>query len=177
MIFHETKLEGVVVIEPEYYSDDRGFFARSWCEKTFQEHSLTPKIVQCNISMNKRIGTLRGMHYQIAPVEEAKLVRCMRGSIFDVAIDLRAHSKTFMQWTGIELTAENHLALYIPEGCAHGFLTMEEETEVFYQMSEYYHPEAQRGVRWNDPVFGIDWPGTVQAIADRDREYPDFELR
>jgi dTDP-4-dehydrorhamnose 3,5-epimerase len=176
MIYHKTKLEGVVVIEPEFHYDSRGFFARSWCEKEFQEHALNSKLVQCNISMNRHKGTLRGMHYQIAPAEEAKLVRCTRGGIFDVAVDLRPQSATFLQWIGAELTAENRLALYIPEGCAHGFLTMEDGTEVFYQMSEYYRPETQCGLRWDDPRLNISWPGTVQVISDRDRSYPNLKL-
>ena len=177
MIFHETKLSGVVEIEMEPHRDERGFFARSWCEREFQEHGLNPRVVQCNVSFNERKGTLRGVHYQAAPDQEAKLVRCTMGGIYDVAVDLRQKSTTFMQWIGTELTAANRRALYIPEGCAHGFLTLEDETEVSYQMSEFYRPEAARGTRWNDPAFGIIWPGKVKVISDRDRTYPDFEYK
>jgi dTDP-4-dehydrorhamnose 3,5-epimerase len=176
MIFLETKLAGVVEIEMELHRDERGSFARSWCEREFQEHGLNPRVVQCNISVNDRKGTLRGVHYQAAPDQEAKLVRCTKGSLYDVAVDLRPRSATFMQWVGTELTATNRRALFIPEGCAHGFLTLEDETEAFYQMSEFYHPEAARGVRWNDPAFGIVWPGTVEVISERDRSLPDFKL-
>jgi dTDP-4-dehydrorhamnose 3,5-epimerase len=175
MIFHKTKLPGVVEIEMDLQQDERGFFARSWCEKEFQEHGLNPRVVQCNVSFNERKGTLRGVHYQAEPDQEAKLVRCTRGGLYDVAVDLRPQSATFMQWVGTELTAANRRALYVPEGCAHGFLTLEDKTEVFYQMSEFYHPEAARGVRWNDPAFRIVWPGTVEVISDRDRMHPDFE--
>jgi dTDP-4-dehydrorhamnose 3,5-epimerase len=175
MIFHKTKLTGVVEIEMELKQDERGFFARSWCQKEFREHELNPRVVQCNVSFNERKGTLRGVHYQAAPDQEAKLVRCTKGSLYDVAVDLRPESATFMQWVGTELTAANRRALYVPEGCAHGFLTLEDQTEVFYQMTEFYHPEAARGVRWNDPAFGITWPGIVEVISDRDRTHPDFE--
>jgi len=177
MIFHETDLAGVVVVEMQLLCDERGFFARSWCEREFSEHSLNPKLVQCSISFNKERGTLRGVHHQAAPNPEAKLVRCTRGSLYDVALDLRPDSVTYLKWTAAELTAENHRALYIPEGCAHGFLTLEDHTEVLYQMSEFYHPDAARGVRWNDPAFGIEWPGKVEVISERDRTYPDFESR
>jgi dTDP-4-dehydrorhamnose 3,5-epimerase len=175
MIFHDTKLTGVFEIEMDLNQDERGFFARSWCQKEFQEHGLNPRVVQCNVSFNERKGTLRGVHYQAAPDQEAKLVRCTRGRLYDVAVDLRPESTTFMQWVGTELTAANRRALYVPEGCAHGFLTLEDETEVFYQMTEFYHPEAARGIRWNDPAFGITWPGIVEVISDRDRTHPDFE--
>ncbi len=177
MIFKQTKLAGVYEIEIEVHRDDRGFFARTWCEREFREHGLNPNLVQCSISSNSRKGTLRGVHYQTQPNQEAKLVRCTRGSLYDVALDLRRGSATYMQWTGAELTAANHRALYIPEGCAHGFLTLEDDTEVLYQMSEFYHPEAARGVRWSDPAFGIVWPGSVEVISDRDRSYPDFESK
>lgn len=175
MIFHDTKLTGVFEIEMDLNQDERGFFARSWCQKEFLEHGLNPRVVQCNVSFNERKGTLRGVHYQAAPDQEAKLVRCTRGRLYDVAVDLRPESTTFMQWVGTELTAANRRALYVPEGCAHGFLTLEDETEVFYQMTEFYHPEAARGIRWNDPAFGITWPGIVEVISDRDRAHPDFE--
>jgi dTDP-4-dehydrorhamnose 3,5-epimerase len=175
MIFHRTKLPGLVEIELNLYRDERGFFARSWCEKEFDAEGLNPKLVQCNVSFNERKGTLRGMHYQAAPFPEAKLVRCTRGAIYDVVIDLRPGSPAFKQWVGVELSADNRRMLYISEGCAHGFLTLEEQTEVFYQMSEFYYPELARGVRWDDSAFQIAWPSKVEAISERDRNYPDFE--
>ena len=176
MIFRETELQGVCQIVLDTRHDERGFFARSWCSKEFEEHGLSVNLAQCNVSFNTRKGTLRGMHYQAAPHEEAKLVRCTRGAIFDVAIDLRPESPTFKQWVGIELTAENRHMLYIPGRCAHGFLTLDDETEVFYQMSEFYHPELAGGVRWNDPAFQIAWPAGPVIISERDRTYPDFEM-
>lgn len=174
MLFKGTLVEGVVEIAVEYQVDERGLFGRTWCRKEFGEAGLRPDVVQCSISFNYRRGTLRGLHYQAAPHAEAKLVRCTRGAMYDVAVDLRPDSPTFCRWTAAELTAENRRALYIPEGCAHGFLTLEDNTEVFYQMSEFYHPEAARGVRWNDPAFGIVWPAEVTVISERDRSYPDF---
>jgi len=174
MTFRETKLKGVFEIGIEPRCDDRGFFARSWCRSEFEKHGLNTQIVQCNISYNSRKSTLRGMHYQLAPKTEAKLVRCTRGSIFDVALDLRPGSATFLEWTAAVLTAAGHEMLHIPEGCGHGFLTLENDTEVLYQMSEFYSPESSRGVRWNDPAFGIRWPAEVSVISDRDRQYPNF---
>jgi dTDP-4-dehydrorhamnose 3,5-epimerase len=174
MIFKETEIAGVLTVSLDVFQDGRGFFARTWCGQEFAEHGLNPKLVQCSVSFNKRKGTLRGVHYQAEPHWEAKLVRCTSGSIYDVALDLRPESATYLRWTGAELSAENHRALYIPEGCAHGFLSLEDNTEVFYQMSESYYPESARGVRWNDPAFGIRWPGTVEVLSDRDRGYPDF---
>ena len=162
------------MIQSEPVLDERGFFARSWCQKEFASHGLNSQLVQCNISGNVRKGTLRGMHYQTAPYAETKLIRCTRGSIFDVALDLRPNSQTYKRWTAAVLTAGNHHMLCIPEGCAHGFLTLEDDCEVFYQMSEFYHPESARGVRWNDPAFGIEWPGKAEVISTRDASYPDF---
>ncbi|MHB8778413.1 MAG: dTDP-4-dehydrorhamnose 3,5-epimerase, partial [Anaerolineales bacterium] len=155
---------------------ERGFFARSWCEDEFKEHGLNPHIAQCNISFNKKRGTLRGMHYQVSPFVEAKLVRCTRGAIYDVIVDLRPESPNFKQWFSVELTEENHRSVFIPAGFAHGFQTLQDNSEVFYQMSEFYHPECARGVRWNDPVFRIDWPIDQQIISQRDQDYPNFEL-
>jgi dTDP-4-dehydrorhamnose 3,5-epimerase len=175
MKYHETKLPGVFEISIEPMADERGFFARSWCEKEFEAHGLNPALVQCNISVNKRKGTLRGVHYQVAPHSETKLVRCTRGAIFDVIVDLRSDSPTFKQWVGIVLTAEKRTMAYVPEGCAHGFLTLDDDTEVFYQMSQFYNTEAGRGVRWNDPAFAIDWPAKVEVISERDGAYPNFE--
>jgi dTDP-4-dehydrorhamnose 3,5-epimerase len=174
MKFTETRLTGAYLIELEPLSDERGFFARSWCQKEFQAYGLNPKLVQCNISFNQKKGTLRGMHYQVAPHQEAKLVRCTRGAIYDVILDLRPDSETFKKWVAIDLTAENRRMLYIPEGLAHGFQTLEEETEVFYQMSEFYYPECARGVRGDDRAFQIDWPEDRRIISVKDSQYPDY---
>lgn len=175
MLFQETKLAGVLEIHLEPKADERGFFARSWCQQEFKQQGLNPHLVQCSISFNPRKGTLRGMHYQIAPYAETKVVRCTKGSIYDVVIDLRTQSPTFRDWIGVTLTAAHRDMVYIPEGCAHGFLTLEDESEVFYQMSEFYYPESARGVRWDDPAFRICWPAEPQLISDRDRSIPDFE--
>jgi dTDP-4-dehydrorhamnose 3,5-epimerase len=174
MEFLETKLAGVFEIRIEPMSDERGFFARTWCEKEFQSHGLNSSIAQCSASFNNRKGTLRGMHYQAPPFAEMKVVRCGKGAIFDVVVDLRFESSTFKDWIGVELTAENHKMLYVPEGCAHGFLTLEDETEVVYQISEFYHAESARGVRWDDPAFRIEWPMPPEVMSERDRTYPDF---
>ncbi len=175
MIFHETKLHGVFEIHIEPNGDERGFFARTWCQKEFEAHGLNPRLAQCSVSFNAKKGTLRGVHYQAEPYEEAKVVRCTQGAIYDVAVDLRPQSPTFKQWAGVELTAGNRHMLYIPEGCAHAFFTLAPDTEIFYQISEFYHPESARGVRWNDSAFGIVWPGKVEVISDRDNTYPDFK--
>lgn len=175
MKFIETKLKGAYIIEVQPIIDERGLFARSWCRKEFEERGLNPNLVQCNISFNKQKGTLRGMHYQAEPYQEAKLVRCTMGAIYDVIIDLRRESPTFRQWVGVELTASNRRMLYLPEQFAHGFQTLEDNTEVFYQMSEFYHPEYQRGNRWNDPALDIAWPISSPIVSPRDRSYPDFE--
>lgn len=174
MIFKETMLAGVVEIHLDPLSDERGFFARSWCEKEFELRGLNPRLAQCNVSFNVRKGTLRGIHYQAEPYPEAKIVRCTQGAIYDVAVDLRPQSATFRRWVAAVLTAENRRMLYIPEGCAHGLLTLMDNTEVFYQMSEFYHPELARGVRFDDPAFGIDWPEKIEVISERDRNCPDF---
>jgi len=174
MIFTETKLKGAYIIELELLEDERGFFARSFCQKEFEEHGLNPRIVQCNISYNKKKGTLRGMHYQAAPNEEAKLVSCIRGAIYDVIIDLRPDSTTHCQWFAVELSAENYKMLYVPEGFAHGFQTLEDNTVVFYQMFEFYHPECARGVRWDDPAFRIRWPLSNRVMSKKDQSYPAF---
>jgi dTDP-4-dehydrorhamnose 3,5-epimerase len=155
MKFTETRLKGAYIIEIEPIEDERGFFARSWCKQEFEAHGLNPEIVQSRISFNKRKGTLRDMHYQASPHEEAKRIRCTMGAIFDVIIDLRADSSTFKQWEGSELTAENHRMLYVPEGFAHGFLTLTDDTEVLYQISTFYEPASARGIRWDDPAIGI----------------------
>lgn len=175
MIFKETKLKGVYIIEVEQIEDERGFFARSWCKKEFEKHGLNSNLVQCNISFNKKRGTLRGMHYQIWPYEEAKLVRCLSGSIYDVIIDLRKDSRTYMQWVSVELTAGNRTMIYVPEGFAHGFQTLEDNTEVFYQMSEFYDQEYSKGVKWNDEVFKIKWPINNVIISLKDKAYEDYK--
>jgi len=176
MKFIKTKLEGAYIIEIEKMTDERGFFARSWCEKEFTEHGLNSKLVQCNISFNQKKGTLRGMHYQAKPYEEAKLVRCTQGAIYDVIIDIRPDSPTFQQWLGIELTAENRQMLYIPEGFAHGFQTLVNNTEVFYQMSEFYYTKSAKGIRWDDPQIGIKWLITDNLIiSEKDKSYPIFQ--
>lgn len=175
MTFQESKLPGAFEILLEPKADERGFFARTWCEREFEAHGLEPKLVQCSLSFNRRTGTLRGMHYQAQPYAEAKLVRCTRGTIYDVVLDLRPESHTYKEWIAVVLTADERNMIYVPEGCAHGFLTLADDTEVFYQMSEFYSPESARGVRWNDPAFQIDWPAAIEVISDRDRTYPDFD--
>ena len=172
--FKETKLKGAFVIDPERFNDDRGFLARSFSFKEFETHGLNPRIAECNISFSRKRYTVRGMHFQKPPDAQAKLVRCTKGAIYDVIIDLRPESPTFKQWIGEELTAKNRRMLYVPEGFAHGFQTLEDDTEVFYQISNFYTPGSEGGVRWNDPVFGIDWPAAPRIISDRDAGYPDF---
>jgi len=171
MKFIEVKLKGAYLIEPELFEDERGFFARTFCQREFEAHGLNPGIAQCNISYNKHKGTLRGMHYQVAPKAETKLVRCTRGAIYDVIIDLRPESPTYCQWIAKELNAENSRLMYVPEGFAHGFQTLKDDTEVFYQMSECYSPEHVRGGRWNDPAFGIEWPLNTKIISEKDKNY------
>ena len=172
--FIETPLKGAFVIELEPVVDERGYFARSWCQREFGEHDLDTRFVQCNTSYNRRRGTLRGMHYQAPPYEEVKLVRCTAGAIFDVVVDLRPSSRTYCRWFGKQLSARNGLMMYVPKGFAHGFLTLEDDSEVFYQISEYYRPEAARGMRWDDPAFGIGWPVAPTAISERDAKYASF---
>jgi len=174
MLFEETKIPGAFQIRLELKTDNRGFFARTWCRHEFEGAGLDARAAQCSISYSALKGTLRGMHYQLAPYGEAKIVRCTMGSIFDVILDLRETSLTYKQWIGLTLTAENRKMAYIPQGCAHGFLTLEDKTEIAYQMSEFYRPEAACGVRWNDPAFGIEWPDKIQVISEQDRNFPDF---
>jgi dTDP-4-dehydrorhamnose 3,5-epimerase len=176
MIFTETLLKGAFLIDLHRLEDERGFFARSFCQREFMEYGLDPCVAQCNISYNKLKGTLRGMHYQVSPHEEAKLVRCIQGSIYDVIIDLRGNSNTYLNWAAFELSAENRTALYIPKGFAHGFQTLENETEVFYQMSEFYVPDSAQGIRWNDEKFEILWPLQVKVISEKDANLPEFSL-
>ncbi len=175
MIFTETKLEGAYIIDIEPWKDERGFFARSWCQDEFEKLGLNPRLVQCNISFNKTRGTLRGMHFQVAPFAEAKLVRCTMGAMMDVIIDLRPGSVTFKQWVSVELSAENRRMLYIPEEFANGFQTLTDNCEIFYQMSEIFHPECARGVRWDDPAFAIEWPElSARILTENDRSFTDF---
>ena len=172
--FTETGIVGAYVIDPVRFHDDRGFFAEAWNNEEARQLGLTTRVEQCNLSFNPLKGTLRGMHYQRAPHEEAKLVRCTAGAVFDVLVDLRADSPTFKRWFGTELTAENRQMLYVPEGCAHGYLTLVDDSEVFYQISAKYAPASADGVRWNDPAFGIVWPAPALHLHPRDRDYPDF---
>ena len=176
MIFRETKISGVYVIEPEKFEDERGFFTHTWSRKEFEKRGLDANIMECNVSFNHKKGTLRGMHFQAPPHGQTKLVRCTRGRAFDVSVDLRPESPTFKEWFGIELSEDNHLMLYIPRELAHGFQSLENNTEVFYQVSSSgYEPNAGRGFRWNDPAFGIEWPSVPERIINaRDRQYPDF---
>ncbi len=174
MRFTETKISGAYLIEIEPFIDERGLFARTFCTQEFTVHGLETNFQQCNVSFTTKQGTIRGMHYQIPPYTETKLVRCTKGAIYDVILDLRSDSPSFKQWIGIELTTDNHRMLYIPAGCAHGLQTLVDDTEVFYQMSGLYDVNATRGVRWNDPAFGILIPKAVTVINDRDRDYPDF---
>lgn len=176
MIFTPTPIRGAWIVDIERREDERGFFARIWCCEEFARHGLDARLVQCNLSYNRYRNTLRGMHFQSAPHEEPKLVRCTRGRIWDVVLDLRRDSPTFRRWHGIELTAENRRALFVPAGCAHGYLTLEDNVEVLYLMGEFYHPESARGVRWNDPAFGIIWPTDAPLLSERDATYPDFTL-
>lgn len=174
MIFTETALEGAFIVDPQLLEDARGFFARTWCQREFALRGLNPRLVQCSISYSARSGTLRGLHYQIKPFEEAKLVRCIAGAIYDVIIDLRPGSSSYMQWLAVELTAGSRRMIYVPEGCAHGFQTLRNDTEVLYQMSEFHEPGCARGIRWDDPAFGVDWPAADRIISEQDRGYPDF---
>ena len=176
MRFESTALEGVLIIRPELREDERGWFARTWCDREAREHGLEPKWVQCSISYNARRGIIRGLHYQLPPYEEAKLVRCTMGSIHDVVLDLRQQSPTFGRHLAIVLSATNRLAVYVPPGCAHGFQVLEDGTEVFYQISEFYMPDHAGGVRWDDPAFGIEWPVAPASMSERDRALPDFRV-
>lgn len=175
MIFSETALPGAYVIDLERIEDERGFFARAWCERELTEHGLETRIAQSNVSFNKHKGTLRGMHFQRPPHQETKLIRCIRGGLFDVIIDLRPDSTGYKRWMGVELTADNRRMLYVPRGFAHGFQTLEDDTETLYMVSEFYTPEAEGGVRWDDPAFAVEWPlGPPTEISEKDQQWPDF---
>ena len=175
MIFREVDIPGAYLLEPERKEDRRGFFARTYCRRELEERGLDPTVVQCNVSVNHQKGTVRGMHYQTAPYEEIKLVRCTGGAIQDVILDLRPDSPTYKKHWSVRLDADNRLSLYIPAGVAHGFQSLEDNSEVFYQMSEIYQPDHARGVRWNDPAFEITWPMAISVILKRDLTFPDFQ--
>jgi dTDP-4-dehydrorhamnose 3,5-epimerase len=174
MRFQPTNLADAYLIDLEKMEDERGFFARAWCVQEFAAHGLDTNLVQCNLSFNKQRGTLRGMHYQMAPFAETKVVRCIRGALYDVIIDLRPTSPTYLQWLGVTLSAENRAMLYVPQGFAHGFQTLVDDTEVFYQMSTFYAPDSARGLRWNDPHFKIEWPLPTTVMSAKDLSYPDY---
>jgi dTDP-4-dehydrorhamnose 3,5-epimerase len=176
MKFFETKLEGAFIIRIEKIEDERGFFARAWCKNDFEKNGLSKCIVQANISHSNKKGTLRGLHYQIKPFQESKLIRCVKGAIYDVIVDLRQDSLTFKRWISVNLSQKDYDMLYVPEGFAHGFLTLEDETGVFYEASQFYSPEHERGIRYNDPSFDIEWPIEVEVSSDKDRNWPDFAL-
>ena len=177
MKFIETGLKGAYIIEVEKLRDDRGFFGRLWCESEIKEIGLNPNLVQSNVSFNLKKGTLRGMHFQKKPFQETKLVRCTRGSVYDVIIDIRPDSPTFKKWIGVKLSSDNYKMIYVPEGFAHGFLTLEDNSEVYYLVTEEYHKNAEGGIKWNDPEINIKWPLEVSEISERDKEHPDFELK
>lgn len=174
MKFIKTRLGDAFIVEPDEMADERGFFARSWCQREFELIGIHKRPVQSNISFNKKRGTLRGLHYQADPYGEAKLIRCTMGAIYDVIVDLRSDSTTYLQWISVELTQKNGRLLFVPVGFAHGFMTLRDNTEIFYQMSQFYMPEYSRGVRWDDPLFGIRWPMKVSVISEKDELYPDF---
>ena len=176
MIFTETILKNAYVIELEKREDHRGFFARTWDKKEFEERNLNSNLVQCNVSFSKKCGTLRGMHYQKKPFEESKVIRCIKGKIFDVIIDLRVSSSTFKKWVGVELTEKNYKMLYVPEGFAHGFQTLEDNSEIIYQVSEFYTPNSELGIHWNDPAFNITWPIEEKIITEKDNSWKSFDL-
>jgi len=174
MIFNQTELKDAWTIDLDKHEDDRGFFARAFCKNEFRDHGLNTEVAQANLSYNKYKHTLRGMHFQTEPHGEAKLVRCVRGAIYDVIIDVRKESPTFKKWIGVELSDRNRRMLYVPEGFAHGFITLEDNTEVFYQVTEFYTPGAEKGIRWNDPEFNIQWPAVPEVMSDKDKNWKDY---
>ncbi|MEM7099864.1 MAG: dTDP-4-dehydrorhamnose 3,5-epimerase [Pseudomonadota bacterium] len=176
MKFTPSPLAGAYLIEPELLEDDRGFFARAFCREEYESHGLNPDVMQGNISFNHVKGTVRGMHYQLPPHREVKVVRCTRGAIYDAIVDLRPDSSTYLQVFGAELSAENHRQLYVPEGFAHGYQTLEDNCEVSYQVSQFYAPGSERGVRWNDSAFKLEWPLPVSCISDKDQAHPEYEV-
>jgi dTDP-4-dehydrorhamnose 3,5-epimerase len=174
LIFTETKLRGAFILDVKKLEDERGFFGRTFCQKEFEEHGMNPNVVQANVSYNKIKGTLRGMHFQAHPYEETKLVRCVRGAIYDVIIDLRKDSPTYTQWIGVELKEDSYRMLFVPEGFGHGFITLADNTEVIYQVSQFYTPGSEKGIRWNDPAFDIQWPIEPVLISEKDRQHSDY---
>jgi dTDP-4-dehydrorhamnose 3,5-epimerase len=176
MIFTETKLKGAFVVEIKQLKDERGFFGRSWCQREMEEHGLNGNVVQTNTSLTFKKGTIRGMHYQKHPYEETKFMRCTKGAIYDVIIDLRKDSPTFMHWLGVELTEDNYKMLYVPEKFAHGFITLKDNSEVTYPVTQFYTPGAEAGIRYNDPAFNIQWPVPVEVVSEKDLSHPDFDL-
>ena len=176
MIFKELELKGAFLVEVKKIEDERGFFGRAWCKNEFVEHGLNPDFVQLNTSFSHKKGTVRGMHYQVDPYQEVKFIRCTRGKIWDVIIDLRPGSATFMKWAGNELSADNYRMVYVPENFAHGFITLEDNSEVYYPVSQFYTPGAERGIRFNDPAFNIVWPVEVTMVSDKDRNHEDFTI-
>ena len=174
MIFTETKLQGAYVIEIKQITDDRGFFGRSWCQKEMEDHGLNGNVVQSNTSLSKLKGTIRGMHYQKPPYEETKLIRCTKGAIYDVIVDLRKDSPTFMQWFGIELTEDNYKMVYVPENFAHGFVTLKDNSEVTYLVTQFYTPGSEGGLRYDDPQLNIQWPIDIKVVSEKDKSQPDF---
>ena len=173
MIFTETPIAGAYLLDPEPKGDDRGFFARAWCEREFGARGLTARFVQCNNSFSRDRGTLRGLHYQADPHGEVKLMRCIRGAVYDAIVDMRPGSPSYLRWFGVELSADNRRALYVPAGCAHGYETLAYGSEVLYPVSAFYVPEAERGVRWDDPMFGVTWPLPPAQLSEKDRRWPD----
>lgn len=176
MKFTETNLKGAFVIEVDKLIDDRGFFGRLWCEKEFEKYNLNTNIVQSNVSLSKKKGTLRGMHFQKHPYQETKLVRCTKGAVFDVIIDLRPESDTYKKWFGVKLTEDNHKMIYVPKNFAHGFITLKDDSEVYYLVTQFYNKAAESAIRWDDPAFEIEWPIQVEEISEKDRNHPDFNL-
>lgn len=175
MKFTETKLAGAYIIDLNKIEDDRGFFARTFCTQELEDHNLISDVKQANMSWNEKSGTMRGMHYQVDPYQETKLVRCVRGALYDVIIDLRADSPTYGEWVGVELTADNHRALFVPRDFAHGFVTLEDNTDAFYMVSQSYVPNAESGIRWNDPKFAIDWPIQPTLVSEKDANWEDYK--
>jgi len=176
MIFTETKLKGAYLVEIKKLEDERGFFGRAWCQQEFEEVGLNAQVKQINTSYSVHQGTIRGMHYQIDPYQETKFIRCTKGSVYDVIIDLRPDSPTFMQWVGHELSAENCRMVYVPENFAHGIVSLEDHSEIYYPVTEFYTPGSERGIRYDDPAFNIDWPVKISQVSDKDRNHPDFDV-
>jgi dTDP-4-dehydrorhamnose 3,5-epimerase len=176
MIFTELELKGAFLIEVKKIQDDRGFFGRAWCQKEFEEHGLNGNVKQINTSLTHKKGTIRGMHYQVDPYQETKFIRCTRGRIYDVIIDLRPESPTFMKWVGNELSADNYKMVYVPGNFAHGFVALEDHSEVYYPVTEFYTPGAERGIRFNDRAFNIQWPIPIEVVSEKDASHPDFDI-